>query len=232
MSNGEYRAVTAAAGEMYCWWVEPAGDTAGTVIVLQEAFGLTDHIRDIADRLGAAGYRAVAPDLYYRWGDRRTFSVEKINDALACYSKLSMELFCADFECVLDAVGRDGSVATIGFCMGGLLSWVAACEYGDLLGCAVSFYGGGIGSQLQRCQRLTVPLQLNFAEKDDFVPLEEVERVRTALAECAATFELHLYPGAGHGFMCPDRESFNQQAATLGWDRALDFLQEWLRGAH
>ena len=115
-------------------------------------------------------------------------------------------------------------VGSIGYCMGGRLAYLAAATAG--VDAAVAYYGGGIQGQLDRAAAITCPVQFHYAEQDDNIPLDAVERVRTAMAGKAA--EVHVYPGAHHGFNCWARGSYHATRAALAHGRALTFLAQHL----
>ena len=111
-------------------------------------------------------------------------------------------------------------MGSFGYCMGGRLAYLAAATAG--VDAAVAFYGGGIHAQLDRAAAITCPVQFHYAEHDDNIPLDAVERVRAAMAGKGA--EVHIYPGAHHGFNCWARASYHAPSAALAHGRALTFL--------
>jgi len=115
-------------------------------------------------------------------------------------------------------------VGAFGYCMGGRLAYLSAATAG--VDAAVAFYGGGIHAQLERAAAITCPVQFHYAEQDDNIPLDAVERVRAAMAGKAA--EVHLYPGAHHGFNCWARGSYDAASAALAHGRTLAFLAQHL----
>jgi carboxymethylenebutenolidase len=117
-----------------------------------------------------------------------------------------------------------GQVGAFGYCMGGRLAYLAAATTD--IAAAVPFYGGGIHGQLDRAAAITCPVQFHYAEHDDHIPLSAVDSVRQAMAGKAA--EVHVYPGAHHGFNCWARGSYHAPSAALAQGRALAFLAERL----
>ncbi len=207
---------------------QPAATPRAAVIVLMEAFGLTAHMRDICQRLADEGYLALAPDLYHRQGDGLEFDMASIDAALACYRALRIDEVLVDIDTVLREVPRGLNVGAVGFCMGGMLAFVAACERGGRLAGASCFYGGGIEHQLDRLERLQIPLQLHYAAQDAFIPAQAVAATCAGLQACGADYELRGYPRTGHGFMCSQRDGYEPWAAVQAWKGLLGFLQRSL----
>jgi carboxymethylenebutenolidase len=113
-----------------------------------------------------------------------------------------------------------GKVGAFGYCMGGRLAYLAAASTD--IDAAVPFYGGGIQGQLDRAAAIRCPVQFHYAESDDNIPLSAVDAVRSAMAGKSA--EVHVYPGAHHGFNCWARGSYHAPSAALAHGRALAFL--------
>jgi carboxymethylenebutenolidase len=115
-------------------------------------------------------------------------------------------------------------VGSIGYCLGGRLAYLSAATAS--VDAAVAYYGGGIQSQLDRAAAITGPVQFHYAEQDDNIPLDAVERVRAAMAGKGA--DVHVYPGAHHGFNCWARGSYHAPSAALAHGRSLSFLAQHL----
>jgi carboxymethylenebutenolidase len=214
-------------------------ETAPTaaMIIVQEAFGLTDHIKDVTDRAAAAGYLAVAPVLFHRegspvldYGDR--------DSAMALIATLTDAGLTADVEATLGWLAGEGVAAgrtvIVGFCMGGSISYVVGARLG--LAAAVTFYGGGISagrfgmpSMLDLVPTRKSPWLGLFGDQDKGIPSEQVEELRTALAGSERPAEIVRYPQAQHGFHCDDRPAvYDSQAAPDAWARTLAFVAEQL----
>lgn len=197
-------------------------DAHGTVVVLMEAFGVTPHITEVCDRLAAAGWRALAPDLYHRTAPGQVFDESQMEEVMRHYGAVTTEGFLMDWD-ALSAELRPPA-AVIGFCMGGRWAFVAACERGAQLFGAVSFYGGGIEHELERCQRLRIPVRLIYGEEDGLIPAEARSATERALQQAGANYRVSLYP-AGHGFMCPQRDSYAADSAREAWEELINFLE-------
>jgi carboxymethylenebutenolidase len=215
---------------------EPAGRARGGVLVVQEAFGVNDHIEDIAARLAAEGWLAVAPHLFHRAGDP-TFAYDDIAGARALMADLTPDTVMDDLDAGfarIDAYGiAPEATGVIGFCMGGALAVAAASERG--VGAAVDFYGAGIAagrlgfpSQLELVADLQVPLLALFGDEDRSIPADEVEQLRAALAATGQPYEVVRYPDAGHGFNCDRRASYHEPSATDAWRRTLAWFDTYL----
>lgn len=202
-----------------------AARSAATVVVLMEAFGLSEHIVDICDRLAAAGWRAVAPDLYHRTAPRQVFDAEHLDEALQHYGAVSAETVLADWDALAaaDVVSGNAGVAVIGFCMGGHWAFVVACERSSALFASCSFYGAGIERELDRCSRLDVPVRLIYGAEDTLISASSREATEAALAAADVAYRISVYP-AGHGFMCAERSSYAPRAAAEAWDELVTFL--------
>ena len=204
--------------------VLPRTKARGAVVLLQEIFGVNSHIRMLADGFAAEGYLVIAPALF----DRVERSVElgygaddiQRGRALkdACPADTALLDLQAAIQFARNKLGSAGRVAVVGYCWGGLLSWLAACEF-DTLAASVPYYGGGIPEHLARAPRC--PVLTHFGERDAHIPLAGVEALRQAHPGVG----VYLYP-AGHGFNCDQRGSFDAASATLARQRTLTFLRE------
>jgi len=211
------------------------------VIVVQEAFGLNDNIKQIADRIAAEGYQAVAPNFYYREGGK-VVGYDKLQDAIGLMGRWTDEQIVTDVRAAVAALESDAGVAAdrlgiTGFCMGGRVSYLAACEVAQIRA-AVPFYGGAIAGQqfgsgatppVAKTAKMRGAIQMHFGEKDAYIPLTGVEEIRQALEREKKEYEIHVYKGAGHGFFCAERADYNEEAAKLAWERAKTFLAKHLK---
>ena len=200
----------------------PSGHGPG-VLVLHEAFGLEDHIRDVCDRLARAGFVALAPDLYR---GRRGGSLD---EAVRLAAELEPEGVAADLESAVGALLNEDAVAgsrvgVVGFCMGGHLALLAASS-SPRVAAAVDFYGfhPGLPIDVSRIEGAVLGI---FAENDEFVPAETVDALRAELEAAGRRASFHVEPGVGHAFMNDSRpDRHDAAAAAAGWDRMLAFLR-------
>ncbi len=200
------------------------------VIVIQEAFGLNDNIRSVADRIAAEGYHAAAPNLYHREGGKAV-GYDELADAIGLMQRLKDDQILADLRALVaslkgDAGVRADRIGITGFCMGGRVSYLAASELPEIRA-SVPFYGGGI--PVDRTPNLGAPILLHFGENDPYIPLANVEEIRSALEREKKSFEIHVYAGSGHGFFCSERADYNPEAAKLAWERTKAFFAKHLK---
>jgi carboxymethylenebutenolidase len=197
-----------------------------------EAFGLNDHIKDVTKRIAAEGYVAVAPDMYYR-EKGAVVGYDNLPEAIRLMTSLTDDGIVKDMSAVLGYLKaqpfvRADRIGMTGFCMGGRITFLTACTSRDLAA-AAPFYGGGVGGLLNRAESITCPMLLFFGDQDPFIPNEEVNQIRTRLAELKKTAEVKVYPGAPHGFFCNERDSYRPDAASDAWQRLRDFFARHLK---
>lgn len=215
---------------------EPDGEARAAVIVLQEAFGVNDHIEDITRRFADAGYLAVAPHLFHRSGDPR-LGYEDMTQVMPHMAQLTAHGLDADLTATLDYLAGRGleqhKVGAVGFCMGGSVAFVAAAFW--KLGAAVTFYGGGItqgrfgnAPLLDLAPTIQTPWLGLFGDLDASIPVEQVEGLRAALERAVPPTEIVRYAEANHGFHCDARSSYHAAASKDAWARTLGFLAQHL----
>lgn len=204
----------------------PLGSGPG-ILVIQEWWGLVDHIKDLADRFAAEGFVALAPDLYH---GKTTKSPD---DAGKMLMALNIEEAGKDLRGAAKyLLSRDDvtshTVAALGFCMGGQLALYAACAHPDLVGAAVDFYG--IHPKVAPdVTRLSGPVLAHFGNRDTSIPREQVEAMVAAAHAAGKTFDVHWYD-AGHAFFNDTRPTaYDKASADVAWPRTLAFLREYFR---
>lgn len=228
MAQGTDTTVHSPKGDFGAYLAAPDGAPTGGVVVIQEIFGVNHHIRAVTDRLAAAGFLALAPDLFHRSapGVQLGYDEAGFKRGFELMQQLTPADALTDLEASLktlraDARLRGKKVGVLGFCMGGLYAYRSAANLDPA--CAVAYYGGMIAAHLDEAARIRCPIQFHFGEKDHFIPLDQVEQIRTATAGLAAR-ELYVY-AADHGFNCDERASHDAAAAKQAWDRSLSFLR-------
>ena len=213
-----------------------SGVPKGAVVVVQEAFGVNGHIQDVADRFAAEGYRAVVPHLFHREGDP-VIAYEDMENAIAQVRKLTKQGLAEDLGIAYGHLREDGfddsRIAIVGFCMGGTVAFIEACE--RPLGAAVTFYGGGIAegrfgapALLELAPTLKTPWLGCYGDQDRGIPVEQVEQLRSAITAAPVDTEIVRYPDAGHGFHCDARAAYHEPSARDAWSRTLAWLDEHL----
>ncbi|MCS6818211.1 MAG: dienelactone hydrolase family protein [Blastocatellia bacterium] len=197
------------------------------VVVIQEWWGLVDHIKDVCDRFAAAGYVALAPDLYHGQTTKSPDEAGKLMMALRI-DEAEKELRGAIQYLLAHPSVEPKKVGTIGFCMGGALSLYAACENPQVSACVV-FYGGHPNVK-PKLEKLHAPVLGIYAERDQFVTPESVRQLEAQLKQLGKTVEFHIYPGVDHAFFNDTRpEVYNREAAEDAWRRTLEFFGKYLR---
>jgi carboxymethylenebutenolidase len=224
-------------GTMPCYEARPDGEVRGGILVVQEAFGVNDHIESICDRLAAEGYRAAAPHVFHRSGGG-TVPYDDFSQVIEKFEDLDDEAFLRDVDAVLDHFRghglRDAVIGTVGFCMGGRVTFLIAAS--RALGAAVGFYGGGIvrsrfpqfPSLVEHAGSLRTPWLGLFGDQDTGIPVEDVETLREALAAAPVDTEIVRYPEAEHGFHCDVRDAYHHESAVDAWSRTLAWFDDHL----
>jgi carboxymethylenebutenolidase len=203
---------------------DPATAPKGAVVVIQEIFGVNHHIRSICDRLAGEGYVAIAPAIFDRVEPNFTsgYSPEEIAVARKFVANPDWAAMLRDTQAAIDAVKDVGPVGIIGFCLGGSVAYAAATKLTGL-SAAIGYYGGAIVRFAD--DKPTVPTQLHFGEKDSGIPLSDVDIIRAKRPEV----DIHVYPGAQHGFSCDERPSYDKASTDIAWPRSLAFFAKHMR---
>lgn len=202
-------------------------DDSPGIVLFQEIFGVNEHIRAVADQYAADGYVVLAPDVFWRQEPRVElgYTGTDMDRAMALRKQVDVGLALKDAGATVAALrsqlGTSARVAAIGYCFGGLLSYLTASR--GLVDAAVPYYGGGIQQQLDIASSVRVPIQFHYGALDGHIPPEAVASVKTAMAGNPQA-EIHVYPEADHGFNCWARGSFHQPSAVLAHGRTLQFL--------
>jgi carboxymethylenebutenolidase len=220
---GEFNTLMARDGhEFQAWLAAPPSRPSGALVVLQEIFGVNSHIRAVTDSYAAAGYVAIAPALFdrVRRGVELGYQPTDIELGRGLALQVPDDKVLLDIHACINVVKHAGAVGVIGYCWGGTLAHLAACELP--VRAAVSYYGTRTVQNLHR--RTRAPVQYHFGERDKTLPPENIEKIRAA----DPGGEFHVYP-AEHGFNCDQRASFDAASATLARKRAQDFLARHLR---
>jgi carboxymethylenebutenolidase len=209
--------LTAADGHrLSAYLTEPAGTLRGGIVVIQEIFGVTRHIRAVADQYAAAGFLAIAPALFDRVERNVDVPYTDMQKGFSYVKQLKTDQVMLDIQAGVDRVSAaTGKVGVVGYCWGGTMAYLAAARLN--IAAAVAYYGGGIHDHTDEKPR--IPVMFHFGEKDTHIPMSAVEQIKAANPQGI----FHLY-AAGHGFNCTDRASFDAASATLALQRSLEFL--------
>ncbi|MGE4482538.1 dienelactone hydrolase family protein [Acidocella sp.] len=194
------------------------------LVVVQEIFGVNQHIRNVAERLAGHGYRVLAPALFDRVAPdiELGYTQEDIKAGLEARAKLPAEKAMLDLQATAGAFGAGKPLGIIGYCWGGTLAWACATQT-PLFKAASCWYGGGIAAQ--KAAKPNCPVQMHFGTEDHSIPMSDVEAIKAAQPEV----DLYVYAGAQHGFGCEARPSYSQKDWELASLRSLAFFAEHLR---
>jgi carboxymethylenebutenolidase len=203
---------------------DPAGTAKGAVVVIQEIFGVNHHIRAVCDRVAAEGYVAVAPSIFDRIQPNFTsgYSPDEVAQARKFIANPDWPAMLRDTQAAIDSVKNSGPVGIMGFCLGGSIAYAAATKLSGL-SAAIGYYGGAIIRFVD--DKPKIPTQLHFGEKDAGIPLSDVETIKAKRPEV----EVHIYPGAQHGFHCDERASYDKASADIAWPRSMALLAKHLK---
>jgi carboxymethylenebutenolidase len=222
---GKHFTLTAAdKHQLGAYRADPKGPSKGGIVVVQEIFGVNHHIRSVCDRFAEEGYTAVAPAVFDRFvrDFESGYTPDEIASARKHLGSLNWDHLMQDTAAAAAELKSVGPVGIVGFCLGGTVAFLGATRL-DGISAAVAYYGGGIvnfADEKPKC-----PVQMHFGEKDDGIPLTDVEKIKEKRPDC----EIYVYPGAGHGFHCDERASYHKDAAAQAWQRTLTFLQEHMK---
>jgi carboxymethylenebutenolidase len=229
--------LTTADGPMAVYEATPDGEARGAVIVIQEAFGVNDHIQDVARRFAAEGYHAVAPALFHRAGGG-TAPYDDFTKVMPLFEGLTDDGILADVDATTahlnDAGFTNARIGIVGFCFGGRVTFLVSAR--RALGAGVGFYGGGIAAAgglpfpplIDVAGTLQTPWLGIFGDLDQSIPVEGVEELRTALGRAPVDTDIVRYAEAGHGFHCDARDSYHAKSAADAWRRTLDWFARHL----
>lgn len=216
------------AGEMSLFVWEPTGAPVGSVLLIQEIFGVGPYIRAVAERLAAAGYVVGAPDVFWRFAPNwaSDHSVDGLKASMAQVGNLDAPQAIADCTAALAHLasidGVDAAPAVMGYCLGGTLAWgVAAMGEPS---CCVSYYGSGVPSMIGMIDQVHCPTLFHFGDSDAYIPNDGVEAVAAAIIGRDG-FVVNV-EHAGHAFDNHESEMFwNEAAAKAAWAKTMSFLE-------
>lgn len=220
---GEFNQLMARDGHEFSSWLAPAvGERRGAIVILQEIFGVNAHIREVTDGFAREGYVCIAPALFDRVkrGVELGYSPDDVQLGRGLLLQIPKEKLLLDIAACINVVKHAGPVAAIGYCWGGSLAHLAACELP--VRAAVDYYGTRTVDNLQL--KTQAPVQYHFGDRDKTIPPEAIAKIRAA----DPGGEFYVY-AADHGFSCDHRATFDAAAAKLARERTLDFLERHLR---
>ena len=202
----------------------PAGKPRGGIVVIQEIFGVNAHIRHVADGYAEDGYRVISPAIF----DRAEPNIELEYDpkgvarGRGIREKIPLDKTLLDVAAAIAALRSAGKVAIVGYCFGGSLAWFGATRLPGLAA-TVGYYGGMIAPHV--AERPRCPVMLHFGEKDQGIPMSDVEKIKSAVDP--AMVQVFTYP-AGHAFNREGNQAWEPHSAMLARMRTVKFLNEQL----
>jgi carboxymethylenebutenolidase len=228
-------------GQMGVYLARPKdeGVKRPAILLIQEIFGVNEHIRDVCRRYARQGYIVFSPDVFYREGAwTQLTDLSKLHDKLAL---LKEEEVISDLKAIVSEMASHElvlgeKIGVIGYCMGGRLSYLAAAVLPDTIKCAAVYYGGRIPhatpqfptAPIERTKNIKGAVIGFFAGLDKGIPREDVEAIDKALKEANVTHSIYYYPDADHGFFNDTREVFHLRAAQDAWHKTLNWFEEHL----
>jgi carboxymethylenebutenolidase len=221
----EWIKLTASDGnQLSAYIAHPASEPIGAIVVIQEIFGVNQSIRDVVDSYAADGFLAIAPAIFDRFEPNVEigYGEADMKKAFSLYPQLDPAVTLLDIAAAFAHVAQSGKpVGVLGFCYGGLVSWLSATRGEDLKmqpACCVGYYPGGVGKVA--AEQPVCPVMLHFGADDDHIGPDQSAAVSTAHPEV----EIFSYEGVGHAFANPQRPSYAAPAATLARERSLAFF--------
>jgi carboxymethylenebutenolidase len=200
----------------------PDGVSTGSIVVIQEIFGVNAHVRDICDRFASAGYAAIAPALFDRLrpGVELDYNEAGVAEGRALVAELGWDAPMLDIAAAASVLRPDNKVGVVGYCWGGTVAWLAACKL-NVAG-AACYYGRQIIDFVALQPRC--PVIMHFGADDALIPLATVDAIKAAHPDVP----IFVYEGAGHGFNCDRRADFRPEVAGLALQRTRDFFRQHL----
>jgi len=216
--------LTASDGHSFqAWRADPPGKPKAGIVVVQEIFGLNDHMRKTTEGFGYDGYLAMCPALFDRVspGIELGYTEDDIAKGREIRAKVPLPKALNDIAACAAALQRAGclKVAVVGYCWGGTLAWLAATRVTGL-NAAISYYGGGVAEHAEEMPRC--PVLFHFGETDASIPMSDVDKIGRYQPDT----DLFVYP-AGHGFACDARASYDKASTEKARERTREFLRRY-----
>jgi carboxymethylenebutenolidase len=220
---GKTITVTTADGHTLAAYEAGPDNAPRGIVVLQEIFGVNNHIKEMVDAFAAAGYKAIGPALFDRVerGVDLEYGPDDRKKGFGLRGAIKDEESLADIVACKKALGTK-STGVVGYCWGGTLAWLSATRTKEF-DAASAWYGGGIAAT--KDEKPNCPVELQFGETDGSIPMSDVEEIRKAQPQA----EIYTYPNAGHGFGCSDRDSWAPEAYEKAQARTLAFFAKNLK---
>ena len=196
-----------------------------SIIIVYEIFGLTNHIKNVAEEYAKNGFLVIIPDLFSRLENNVNLPYNKdgFSKGLSLKNKLGWELPVMDIVALAATLRLESSVSILGFCYGGSLAWLAM-QKSFIFEKGVCYYGSSIPEFLKL--NLKCPGLLHFGKEDKGIPPSSIEKLKTYIKKNKNKVELFEYENADHGFNCYERKSYNKIAAEIAYEKTLKFLKD------
>jgi carboxymethylenebutenolidase len=207
--------------ELQAYVARPEGEAKGGIVVIQEIFGLTEHIRKMTERFAAEGYLAIAPAMFDRIKSDIVLDYSDFETARQTMDKLDRDQSVSDIRAASEYVRSAGKVGVIGFCWGGAMADLSACN--GLADAGVSYYGRMTVEWLDL--QPTCPMLYHYGDRDELIPAQTVEQIQRKRKA-----KVCVWGSADHGFLCEDRPQYHKASASKSMEITLDFLNEHLQG--
>ena len=214
----EFISLTTEDGHaLQAYVARPEGTPKGGIVVIQEIFGLTDHIRNMTEKFAAEGYLAVAPAMFDRIEPGIVLDYTDFDTARESMGKLDQDQSISDIRAAAEYARSAGKVGVIGFCWGGAMADLAACN--GLVDAGVSYYGRMTVEWLDK--QPTCPMLYHYGDRDQLIPAQIIEKIQRSRKG-----KVNIWGSADHGFCCEDRPSYNKSAAKQSMEITLKFMAE------
>ena len=229
MVNTRWIDIAGPDGKFPGYLALPPTGKGQAIIIIQEIFGVNEHIRSVAEQYASDGYVVLAPDIFWRSKPHIElgYSADDMAKGIGFMEQVDMAKALGDIAATAKTLRAmpevTGKLAAVGYCFGGRLAYLSAAN--GSVDAAVPYYGGGIQNYLDQAGKIKTPILFHYAENDGNIPMSAVANVKKSFAgRDNATF--FVYPGADHGFNCWARGTYQQKAAALAHGRTLQFLAE------
>jgi len=221
MSTETIKLSTDDGHDLEAYVARPDGAPKGGIVVIQEIFGLTSHIRDIAEKFAEQGYLAIAPAMFDRVKPGIVLDYTDFDAARGTMAMLDQDQCVSDIRAATEFARSAGKVGVIGFCWGGAMADLAACH--GLADAGVSYYGRMTVEWLDK--QPTCPMLYHYGDRDELITAQDIEKIQRARRGT-----VHVWGSADHGFCCEDRSSYHKSSATQSMEITLKFFAEHLLG--
>lgn len=218
------------------------------VIIYMDAPAIREELRDMARRLGTAGYYVALPNLYYREGREGSYGFDytrlkddeqHLSRMFGLMSSLSNEMIVNDTQFLIETIRKDlaaaaGPIGCAGYCMSGQFVAAVGAAYPDDFAAIASYYGVGILTDKEDSPHLSAgkikgELYMAFAEEDPYVPQEVIDALPAVMEACGVNYRIEIYPGTEHGFAFPERPAYIKAAGERHWERMLALFDRQLK---